>query len=207
MYRLLAAALAAALSVATPAAAANLLTNGDFANGSLNGWAASSLVYTAQDDVFGGPPDNWAAFMPQGFGYGAIEQSVTLEKLAWYTLSFDVAVLGTGSQSFNFFARDADGGRPVYFNPNVAGSLSLAGGYTRLTYLFRSPGEDVTFQFLLAGRGVGDHVSLFDNLTLEATPVPEPATWAMMVVGFGLAGALVRSARGSAHHTVKPAER
>lgn len=39
----------------------------------------------------------------------------------------------------------------------------------------------------------------FDNVTVTdgaiASAVPEPATWAMMITGFGLAGASVRSAR------------
>ena len=33
--------------------------------------------------------------------------------------------------------------------------------------------------------------------TLNLTPVPEPATWTMMILGFGAAGSLVRRRRGS----------
>ena len=32
-----------------------------------------------------------------------------------------------------------------------------------------------------------------DNITISA--VPEPATWAMMIIGFASAGSMVRSAR------------
>ncbi|MBZ4119981.1 PEPxxWA-CTERM sorting domain-containing protein, partial [Escherichia fergusonii] len=34
-----------------------------------------------------------------------------------------------------------------------------------------------------------------DNFTYEGRGVPEPATWAMMIAGFGLAGAAARSRR------------
>ena len=44
-------------------------------------------------------------------------------------------------------------------------------------------------------------VNQYDNLRFEITSVapgaavPEPATWAMMIVGFGAAGALLRRRR------------
>ena len=34
----------------------------------------------------------------------------------------------------------------------------------------------------------------FDNISVS-TAVPEPATWAMMIMGFGVAGALLRRRR------------
>lgn len=43
--------------------------------------------------------------------------------------------------------------------------------------------------------GVGTQFSL-DNLTVNEVPaVPEPATWALMLVGFGMAGAGIRARR------------
>lgn len=48
----------------------------------------------------------------------------------------------------------------------------------------------------LASRGAG---IAYDNVRLDATPlaagVPEPSTWAMMIAGFGLTGALLRRRR------------
>ena len=42
--------------------------------------------------------------------------------------------------------------------------------------------------------GSGDHAVLIDNLGFGGA-VPEPATWAMMLMGFGVMGAAMRSAR------------
>ena len=41
----------------------------------------------------------------------------------------------------------------------------------------------------------GDHAALIDNLQFNNAGVPEPATWAMMILGFGLAGGALRSRR------------
>ncbi|QDZ09085.1 PEP-CTERM sorting domain-containing protein [Sphingomonas panacisoli] len=43
------------------------------------------------------------------------------------------------------------------------------------------------------GRGVASQY--FDNVSLDVVAVPEPATWAMMIVGFGLTGASLRRRR------------
>lgn len=34
-----------------------------------------------------------------------------------------------------------------------------------------------------------------DNINFEVTPVPEPSTWAMMILGFGAAGSMIRRRR------------
>ncbi|MBC9033649.1 PEPxxWA-CTERM sorting domain-containing protein [Sphingomonas sp. JC676] len=44
-------------------------------------------------------------------------------------------------------------------------------------------------------RGVASQY--FDNVSLVVTPVPEPVSWAMMVGGFGLAGAAMRRRRST----------
>jgi len=55
-----------------------------------------------------------------------------------------------------------------------------------------SGGVDVDFN----DPGEGTHFAI-DSLTVTAAaPVPEPATWALMILGFGLAGAALRTRRG-----------
>jgi hypothetical protein len=44
-------------------------------------------------------------------------------------------------------------------------------------------------------RGVASQY--FDNVSLDVTPVPEPAAWGMLIGGFGLAGAAMRRRRST----------
>jgi hypothetical protein len=57
---------------------------------------------------------------------------------------------------------------------------------------------DIVFNNGTAARndGAGDNYAGLDNVRLTA--VPEPATWAMMIAGFGLAGATLRRRRALA---------
>jgi hypothetical protein len=41
----------------------------------------------------------------------------------------------------------------------------------------------------------------FRQLRLDVTPVPEPATWAMALTGFGLAGVMMRRRRVTTTNT------
>jgi hypothetical protein len=43
----------------------------------------------------------------------------------------------------------------------------------------------------------GNDVGYLDNILVQSTPmgVPEPASWALMILGFGLAGVTVRGRR------------
>ena len=34
-----------------------------------------------------------------------------------------------------------------------------------------------------------------DDISFDTTPVPEPTTWALMIMGFGTAGAMLRRRR------------
>ena len=49
---------------------------------------------------------------------------------------------------------------------------------------------------LFNGGGGGDRFGpLLDNVRIGVTAVPEPGTWAQMILGFGLVGAVLRGAR------------
>ncbi len=76
---------------------------------------------------------------------------------------------------------------------NVAISASL-------TNLAIASGASFGFRWVDSNSSANDHGLAIDNLSINAvrvaTPaVPEPATWAMMIGGFALAGASLRTAR------------
>ena len=70
---------------------------------------------------------------------------------------------------------------------NVAGANEIA--------LYSGSGGG---QFYVDNITVGDFVvgeAANSVITAQAGGVPEPATWAMMIIGFGLAGSMVRRRR------------
>jgi hypothetical protein len=91
-------------------------------------------------------------------------------------------VVQTGVRSFTFYTSGGDGGLEntqivgAYLGPQLfSGQISTPTLLTGTFSLFGGPGG-------AAG-----------TLTVSTVaPIPEPATWAMMMIGFGLAGAAIR---------------
>jgi hypothetical protein len=124
-----------------------------------------------------------------------------------YTLTMDVGHRAGGTGPFGFeigllggllngtgeiFAQLTDAASGVQIAPGTFGTVSL---------VFETGANDTflgkELYILIGGTGMG---AAFDNAMLDASPlsvsaVPEPATWAMMIIGFGAAGSMVRSAR------------
>ena len=59
-------------------------------------------------------------------------------------------------------------------------------------------GDGIILRWGPNGYDVGLDNLRFDVRAVEATAVPEPASWALMIAGFGLAGAAIRSRRKTA---------
>jgi hypothetical protein len=131
------------------------------------------------------------------------------------TISF---VLG-GSQRNNgfndFFARFIFSGVQGYTNGVGTGALSFIGGsgnYSPTFSAFSGIGSNAafaasTYSFratnagtikLAFGTNSADNIGpLLDNVSLSIGAVPEPATWAMMIMGFGLIGGAMRSRKAA----------
>ena len=84
------------------------------------------------------------------------------------------------------------GSTDMFGNAIAAGQF----GKVQLTFDTGATGDYLgkAFRIGLMGTGKG---AAFDNVVLDASPlqisaVPEPATWAMMITGFGLAGTALR---------------
>ena len=107
-----------------------------------------------------------------------------------------------GSSTFltSYFVGGAFGNSTFGINFNVSGlgvAASTSGNAVQ-TYVFGfTAGQAGTFSARLSSINSNDNVgAIADNLNLSSTgAVPEPATWAMMILGFGAAGSMIRRRR------------
>jgi hypothetical protein len=133
-------------------------------------------------------------------GGQAINYNFSVDANSVLNLDYDL------SESFNFLnlhnvlsLTDLTTHSTVYFGAlgnNTADSLTLAltANHAYGLALFSSPKDDVVLQSGV-GQSLGSHEEYY---SWAITSVPEPATWAMMIAGFGGIGAMLRRRRGVA---------
>jgi hypothetical protein len=206
-------AASAALAVAGPVQAAQLLTNGDFSSG-LSGW-------TAYDTTNGTSSPNATTFDVTGFGAspaagfragqvvsdfpfqagGGLFQAVNFAGGA-YSFRADWAARGGDFTNWGgVFTLRVNGLLVSSFNTGliapgavVRGSLSFNGTLAAGNHVFAI---EATRPFTT---NMSAPTQFFDNAVLDNTPavVPEPASWAMLLAGFGMVGGAMRR-RSVAH--------
>lgn len=220
--------LAAALA-ASPAAAANLITNGSFET-DLAGWDIDGV------DTRGFPPVaifyGAAAPYPTGVFGEAVPADNAAESLSpdaagerglYFVSDFTVdqsvsqsVFLAAGNYQIGFSvyapANDYSNAGEAFFSGTIAGVMLanyevssgpvttwqhfgadatiVTPGLCTVSFVFntnRFPSKDVVVDrvYILAGGGGGP----------EVPPIPEPATWAMLIAGFGRLGAATRQRR------------
>ena len=207
-----AASAAVALGSAVPAAAANLVVNGDFeaGGGSTAGWTKTFVgpgnidPLTAADyavccGTIGSQPaysnNHFAEFNDANVvATSTLSQTYNSVAGAHYTLSFDLGAFGSGA---NFMSVSAD--------TLGQGFLALANNNADTTFFhysfgFTGSGGVQTLSFQVTSPPVDNTDAILDNvsLTLDRGAVPEPSAWALMLAGFAGAGAALRARRRTA---------
>lgn len=196
----------AAIGLAPTSAGAVTIANGSFEDGAgsgggfdtltgsqLSGWSITGSVdriYT-----YWQPQDGSYSLDLNGDGQGAIEQTLTgLTSGVTYLVSFFIS------------GNPDNGGSP---NPKTA-TLTLGSTSNPVSYTLTAANTEanmnwlpVSYSFVADGTGnallklASNQDNAFglavDNFTIAA--VPEPALWAMMIFGFGMAGAALRRER------------
>lgn len=178
-------------------------------NGTLPANAYSSLGVTFQgtDDgsTFGGigagDPGNWGLLGTNGSTFAGFNGSS-------YALNM---LFAAPVSSFSLDASRANGssnGRLTItglFNGAIVGTSAVNLGAVNQWSTLSLGG--VFNQINISGTGTGFHPFGIDNIRFESvqSAVPEPATWATMLLGFGLIGGAMRSARRRPKLAVTPA--
>lgn len=167
--------LAAAAAVATPAAAHTVITD------------LGVIVV---------PPT-------QTFTPGVIFTAAGMNKSAWYTFtisqamtlsvsSFTNSAIGTTGE-FDFSTIGLYSGLGDTGTMLETGTINPRAAGTEMAYLDQYSLDAGTYTIAYSGSAVGVPASIGSSITFAAGAVPEPATWAMMITGFGLVGGMARS--------------
>jgi len=205
MKQLTVALLISLSGVGAPAMAANLLVNGDFEASSdpvttPPGWtnighSDGVIPYTigplpAYDGKYfydlGGFGD------PSGPVDDGIMQSVATVIGKTYKLSFGLSSEDVAGDST---LEVIIGGQSSFYSQSSTGTYFLKGFTTQsISYVATAAMTDIKFIEVKNSSG-GNNDPLIDGVSFASSAAPEPASWAMMLGGFGLLGASLRMQR------------
>jgi hypothetical protein len=210
---LLGCALATVFSL--PAHAGTVL-NGGFETGDLANWTFTNgfvEVVTDADDAIATPPFGEHFTATEGTYFARLTAGADLsvftvlnqpfQVLAASQLSGDAAFL-----AFDYLPYDDDAFVRIYSASTdevvFSSSVAAVGDYGHTSWTGFTSGPLAAGSYILEA-GVRDNVELgfssqllLDNVAVTAlptTPVPEPAAWALMILGFASLGALLRTRR------------
>ena len=174
-------ALTAALLVAAPAlAATNLVTNGGYETGNLSGWTLTGN--TGFSSVAAGAAASGSFGYSNGAvgSFGVLSQTVSTIASATYNYSF---TLRNNGGPVNAFGVSLGG---TSFGPTFSNSGPV--GFTTYTGTVVAPSANAALSFSFRQ---DPNFWNIDDISLTAA-VPEPATWGLMIVGFGIVGVSMR---------------
>ena len=179
----IAATVAALALTATSAQAAELVTNGGFETGNTSGWTQGGNLGFTGVATIGAPIttyDGTYSFFAGPVGsIGSLSQILSTVAGQAYTFSFAWA---HGGGTPNSFSVNIGSFSQAYTNfPTnfpwtlVTGGFTATSASTALTFTFQ---HNPDYWYI-------------DNVSVQGA-VPEPATWAMLILGFGAIGAGMR---------------
>ena len=124
-----------------------------------------------------------------GIGQGGIQQTFDTAAGTVYNVSFWLAGNPDGAPITKNVLVGASGANSAAYTFNFTGFNQFDMGWVNYTYRFVATGASTTLSF--ASQDAGSYGGALDNVSVTGA-VPEPATWAMMILGFGLIGGAMR---------------
>jgi hypothetical protein len=152
---------------------------------SAEGWTGGEFGLEVQDDIIG------AAFSPMNL----VELDTTANSSMFVNL-----VAGTYTVSYYYSPRpnvaSDSNGIDLMIGSTLLDSITGTGGSETVWQLrtvnFTTTGGALTFLATGESDALGGYL---DNITIETAAIPEPATWVMLITGFGLVGFAARRRR------------
>lgn len=203
-FKLLIAIPVALLAVSpSTAIAATVINFEEFAPDNTNGTIPASrysylgVTFQGTDDgsTFGGNgagnPGNWGLEGTNGSTFSGFNGSSYSMTLLFDSVLSDFSLDAARSNG----STDGSVTLNAYLNGSSVGSTAASfGGINQWTTLNLIGAFD---EVRIAGSGTGFHPFGIDNISFDAgqNAVPEPSTWAMMLLGFGFIGGAMRSAK------------
>ena len=200
MKIILGALVAATAMMAAPASAAELVSNGNFESGSLSGWTSSGNVAVGTVPYFGLGSGAYGSYLAAFNGgnttpNGVLSQAIGTTAGALYNFAFNYGVTNGGGQSLLVSVLDATTSA-VLATQTVSTTSQSPQAFT-LNFTAASGSSIIRFADVATNNSTNQDIAI-DNVSVSGA-VPEPATWAMMMLGFGAMGfAMRRRAQTSA---------
>jgi hypothetical protein len=175
-----------------PAHGAELVVNGGFETGDFTGWTLledTSLAVVTSENLLGGPTGGvWHASIAQTgpSSLTRLQQTIATTPGATYRVSFDYAYGGISGG-------DVPNGISFFWNDDAIFGSGFDGlvNYKNRTTFKVADSTSTVLRFTFSSPRVPwlvDSVSV----TQRGGAVPEPASWAMMIAGFGMVGMAAR---------------
>lgn len=173
-----------------------LLSTGDVT--SITGWSILPNGSDYVDNTLWDAQSGSRSVELSGFGTGGISQQIDNQFTPGlqYRISFWATVNPFASDgNYRAVVSASGGGDELFSYTKTAANSPTDMNYLRYSYLWTPDSASSTISFRTIDPGPLGIV--IDNVSVSSSLVPEPATWALMLAGFGLTGFAMRRCRTS----------